>query len=108
MVAFDDGVRTTLVFGVQQPLPAVFVRESDGSEGLVNFTVEGTSLILHRISDHWVLRRGRAVGCLWRGPAAGSPGTASGGSTDLDSPALSGVIAGVRSAGHAPPQAVRP
>jgi type IV secretion system protein VirB9 len=113
----DDGVRTTLVFGAHQPLPAVFGRESDGSEGLVNFTVEGTSVIVHRVSERWVLRRGRAVGCLWgtasSRPADGRP--ASGGSQEKSGSrsrerpsAEHAPTQWVPSAGHAAPQVPQP
>ena len=64
VAVFDDGVRTTMVFGPHQPLPAVFVQEADGSEGLVNVSVEGTAILAHRTAEHWILRRGHAVGCL--------------------------------------------
>ena len=112
MAASDDGVRTTLVFGPQQPLPAVFARESDGTEALVNFTVRGTAVIVHRVSEHWVLRRGRAVGCL-RGPAPGtassgspdgSPGPADGGSQEVRTGAAESRPQELPSAGHAPAQ----
>jgi type IV secretion system protein VirB9 len=95
--AFDDGVRTTLIFGAQQELPAVFVRNPDGSESLVNFSVEADALVIHRVVEHLVLRRGSLTGCLRRaapGPAHssrsdGTPGAgtpAEGGSSDTNRP----------------------
>jgi len=70
---FDDGVRTTIEFGDAQELPAVFVRNPDGSESLVNFTVVGTGLIVHRVVEHLILRRGSLTACLRnRGPADGT------------------------------------
>ena len=116
IAASDDGVRTTLVFGPQQSLPAVFARERDGTEALVNFTVRGTAVILHRVSEHWVLRRGRAVGCL-RGPAPGtassgspdgSPGPADGGSQEVRTGAAELRPQELPSAGHAPAQPAGP
>ncbi len=62
---WDDAVRTTLVFGAHQAWPAVFAVEADGSESLVNFTATANGLLLHRVSAHWVLRRGARVACLW-------------------------------------------
>jgi type IV secretion system protein VirB9 len=62
--AWDDGVQTRLRFGPQQELPAIFVRNEDESESLVNFTVESGELIVHRISRRFVVRRGRLQGCI--------------------------------------------
>lgn len=62
--AFDDGVQTHLKFGARAELPAVFVRNDDGSESLVNFTVEGDEVVVHRIARQFILRRGRLTGCI--------------------------------------------
>jgi len=62
--AFDDGVQTRLRFGPHQELPAVFVRNDDGSESLVNFTVETGDIVLHRIGRGFIVRRGRLEGCI--------------------------------------------
>ena len=74
---FDDGVRTTIEFGASQELPAVFVRNPDGSESLVNLTTVGTALVVHRVVEHLVLRRGSLTACLWnRGAARPADGSA--------------------------------
>jgi type IV secretion system protein VirB9 len=62
--AWDDGVQTRLSFGAQQELPAVFVRNDDGSESLVNFTVDAGALVVHRVAREFSVRRGRLVGCI--------------------------------------------
>jgi type IV secretion system protein VirB9 len=62
--AWDDGVQTRLRFAPQQELPALFVRNEDGTESLVNFTVVADELIVHRISRRFVVRRGRLEGCI--------------------------------------------
>ena len=62
--AWDDGVQTRLSFGPQQELPAIFVRNEDGSESLVNFTVEADDLVVHRVARHFIVRRGRLEGCV--------------------------------------------
>lgn len=62
--AWDDGVQTHLRFAPQQELPALFVRNDDDSESLVNFTVSGGELIVHRLSRRFVVRRGRLAGCI--------------------------------------------
>jgi type IV secretion system protein VirB9 len=63
-VAQDDGVQTRFKFAPRRDLPAVFVANEDGSESLVNFTVEGDELIVHRVAERFVLRRGKLTGCV--------------------------------------------
>lgn len=62
--AYDNGVHTWLEFGAATELPAVFLRNEDGSESLVNFSVTGTALIVHRIAARFILRRGNLMGCV--------------------------------------------
>jgi type IV secretion system protein VirB9 len=62
--ASDDGIQTRLTFPARVELPAVFVRNEDGAESLVNFTVESDTLIVHRVAKAFVLRRGRLVACV--------------------------------------------
>ncbi len=64
LAASDDGVHTRLRFAANAELPAVFVRNEDDSESLVNFSVEADELVLHRVARRFVLRRGRAAGCV--------------------------------------------
>ena len=76
--ASDDGLQTRLRFAAHNELPAIFVRGADGGESLVNFTVTGNDLVIHRIAHQFILRRGREVGCVVnRGfdAAAGRSGT---------------------------------
>lgn len=63
-VAFDDGVQTHLTFPPRAEIPAVFLKNEDGSESLVNFTVTNGDLIVHRVVRQLVLRRGQRVGCI--------------------------------------------
>jgi type IV secretion system protein VirB9 len=69
--AWDDGVHTHLRFGAQQELPAIFLRNDDGSESLINSTIEGGEVVLHRVSHRLVVRRGKLVGCIINGAFAG-------------------------------------
>ena len=62
--AADDGVQTRLRFGPQQELPAIFLGNDDGSESLVNFTVDGVEVIVHRVSRRLIVRRGKLTGCI--------------------------------------------
>lgn len=64
IAAWDDGVQTHLVFGARAELPAVFARNADGSESLVNFTMRGDDMVIQRIARRFVLRRGGLVGCI--------------------------------------------
>jgi type IV secretion system protein VirB9 len=62
--ASDDGVHTRLRFAAQAELPAVFVRNDDGSESLLNFDVESGELVIHRVARRFVVRRGALTGCI--------------------------------------------
>jgi type IV secretion system protein VirB9 len=63
-MAWDDGVQTHLRFGARQELPAVFVQNEDGSEALVNFSMEEGAVVVHRIARRFIVRRGRLTGCI--------------------------------------------
>lgn len=60
----DDGVHTRLTFSARTEWPAVFVRNADGTESLLNFSVEGEDLVIHRVARAFVLRRGRLSACI--------------------------------------------
>ncbi len=63
--AWDDGVDTTLVFGARTELPAVFVRNADGSESLVNFEVRSAGqVVIERVARRLILRLGKQSGCI--------------------------------------------
>lgn len=64
VAASDDGVQTRLTFSERGEWPAIFVRNEDGSESLLNFHAEGTTAVVHRVAPTFVLRRGRLVGCV--------------------------------------------
>lgn len=70
--ASDDGVHTRLSFGSRGEWPAIFVRNADDSESLVNFHAEGTTAVVHRVAPKFVLRRGQLVGCVENRSYAGS------------------------------------
>ena len=55
----DDGVHTRLRFGPSAELPAIFVRSDDGSESLLNYSMEGPDMVIHRLARHFILRRGK-------------------------------------------------
>ena len=62
--AWDDGVQTRLRFGARRELPAIFVRNDDGSESLINFTMEAGEVVVHRVARRFVVRRGHLSGCI--------------------------------------------
>ncbi|WP_431113159.1 TrbG/VirB9 family P-type conjugative transfer protein [Variovorax paradoxus] len=64
MAAFDDGVQTRLRFQARSEFPAMFVRNDDGTESLLNFHVEDDEVVIHRVARRLVLRRGELVGCV--------------------------------------------
>ncbi len=64
IAAFDDGVHTHLRFAPRAELPAIFLRNADGSESLVNATVEADSVRVHRVAERLIVRRGRLAGCI--------------------------------------------
>ncbi len=64
LAAWDDGIETHLVFAPRAQLPAVFVRNADGSESLVNFDMRGDEMIIQLIARRLILRRGRLSGCI--------------------------------------------
>ena len=71
--ASDDGVHTRLTFAANSDLPAIFVRNEDDSESLLNFSVDAGDVIIHRVAQRFVLRRGKLTGCVVnRGFAGGA------------------------------------
>jgi type IV secretion system protein VirB9 len=62
--AHDDGVQTRLRFPTRAEFPAIFVRNDDHSESLLNFNVEQDEVVIHRVARRLVLRRGQLVGCV--------------------------------------------
>jgi type IV secretion system protein VirB9 len=64
VAASDDGVHTRLRFPAQAELPAIFVRNEDGSESLLNFDIEGDEVVIHRVARRFIVRRGTLAGCI--------------------------------------------
>jgi type IV secretion system protein VirB9 len=64
VAASDDGVHTRLRFAANADLPAIFVRNEDGSESLLNFSMDAGDVIVHRVARRFVLRRGKLTGCI--------------------------------------------
>jgi type IV secretion system protein VirB9 len=64
VAASDDSVHTRLRFAANADLPAIFVRNEDGSESLLNFSMDAGDVILHRLAKQFILRRGKLQGCV--------------------------------------------
>jgi len=64
IAAYDDGVHTRLTFAAKSELPAVFVRNDDDSESLLNFSVDEGDVVIHRVAARFVVRRGKLTGCI--------------------------------------------
>ena len=62
--ASDDGVHTRLSFAANADLPAIFVRNTDESESLLNFSVDAGDVVIHRVAQRFILRRGKLTGCV--------------------------------------------
>jgi type IV secretion system protein VirB9 len=62
--ASDDGVHTRLTFAANSDLPAIFVRNADDSESLLNFSLDAGDVVIHRVAQRFILRRGKLTGCV--------------------------------------------
>jgi type IV secretion system protein VirB9 len=62
--ASDDGVQTRLTFSDRAEIPAIFVRNEDGTESLLNFSMDEGDVVIHRLAPRLILRRGRLTGCV--------------------------------------------
>ena len=70
--ASDDGVHTRLRFPANAEQPAIFVLNEDGSESLLNFSMDAGDVVVHRIARRLILRRGKLTGCVVNKAFAGS------------------------------------
>ncbi len=70
--ASDDGVHTRVTFATRAELPALFVRNDDGSESLLNFNMDAGDVVIHRVAARFIVRRGRLTGCIVNKGFAGS------------------------------------
>lgn len=62
VAASDDGIHTRLRFAAKAEQPGVFVLNDDGSESLLNFSMDGDEVVIHRVVRQLIVRRGRLVG----------------------------------------------
>jgi type IV secretion system protein VirB9 len=74
----DNGRFTLLRFPANQPLPALYQVDGDGTESLVPFDVRGEFVVIHAVVPQLRLRRGREVLCIYNEayePYGRNPGT---------------------------------
>lgn len=64
VAAWDDGVLTHLRFGGKAEQPAIFIRNPDNSESLLNFSMQAGDVVIQRVVQRLILRRGRLTGCV--------------------------------------------
>jgi type IV secretion system protein VirB9 len=57
-------VHTRLTFAAKGEQPAIFILNEDGSESLLNFSMDAGDVILHRVARRFILRRGALAGCV--------------------------------------------
>jgi len=69
---WDDGVRTWVRWSGRAEQPAVFVRNDDGGETLLNFSIQGDELVVQRVAHQFILRRGGLRGCIVNKAFAGA------------------------------------
>lgn len=63
---FDDGEKTYFQFRENaQELPAIFLVNSDRTEGIVNYNISGKYLVVHTVAQRFSLRKGSIVGCVF-------------------------------------------
>jgi len=64
VAASDDGVQMRITFSGRAEMPAIFVRNEDDSESLLNFSMDAGDVVIHRLAPKLILRRGRLTGCI--------------------------------------------
>ena len=74
---YDDGEATFLVWPAGTAIPAILVKDYEGTEGPVNFTVRGETIVIDGTPREIILRSGDESATLVNnGPAPASPGAA--------------------------------
>jgi type IV secretion system protein VirB9 len=64
---FDDGVSTYFAWPQQAELPAIFIVDPDGVEGLANAVVKGGYLVIDQLAPRFVLRSDKASAIVVNG-----------------------------------------
>ncbi len=72
IAASDDGVQTRIRFAATAEQPGIFVLNEDGSESLLNFSMQQDDVVIHRVARQLILRRGRLAGLIVNKSFSGS------------------------------------
>lgn len=62
--AFDNGQFTYIQFKDLADLPAIFWIDATKKESVVNYRIEGPYVVIERVADRFVFRKGKVVGTL--------------------------------------------
>lgn len=76
--SFDDGRATYLTWPSGQAIPAILVKDEKGTEGPVNFTVRGDTIVVDGVPREIVLRSGKEFARLVNTAPASSQAAARG------------------------------
>lgn len=63
--AYDDGTFTYLSFAAHRDFPAVYYLTEQNGEALVNTHVAGDTIVVHRVAQKLILRKGKMVACIF-------------------------------------------
>ena len=79
---YDDGDATFLTWTAGTPMPAILIRDVEGTEGPVNYAVRGDQIVVDGVPSQIILRAGEDVATLFnegptrvRAEAAAIPGS---------------------------------
>ena len=73
--AYDDGRFVYLIFNNNADMPAVYQTDDSGKESLVNTHVtSGNTIVVHRLTEKFTLRKGAFVASVWNKSYDGSGG----------------------------------
>lgn len=61
----DNGEFTLLRFPRNQPIPAIFTVNPDGSESIVPYDVRDEFVVIHQVARQLRVRRGSSLLCIW-------------------------------------------
>ena len=64
MRVYDDGTATFLAWPAGAPVPAILMKDEQGTEGPVNFAVRGDVIVVDGVPRELVLRSGKDMATL--------------------------------------------
>jgi type IV secretion system protein VirB9 len=72
IAASDDGIHTRVRFAAKAEQPGIFVLNDDGSESLLNFSMDEDDVVIHRVVRQLIVRRGKLTGRIVNKAFSGS------------------------------------